>query len=255
MKKSLAVSLALGLLGSALLAPATAQEEAAPTVPETVLVEDPVGDANYINAQNGFPDGDHVTPADVGSVTDLMKIWVTHDATNVNFHIQTEAPQPATNGTGFQVVSTPGSGEAGENEAGCLRIVAVLPGEAPTYAGDPFVRLLDRCNVGTSIFDDSVEGQFAAVELEDGTGILTLTFARDYSPLLADNEVLTGLFVTSTSPQAGHPDAGFNNAPFIDDTVIAAEYALTAEEPPAEPPVKKGCKKGSPKAKKKGCKK
>ena len=94
MKRFFALALTMGL-AVALSAPATAQEPAPTVIPEVVNIEDPAGDANYLNGQGASEDGDHSTPADAGSVSDILKVWFTHDADVIRAHILTEAPPPA----------------------------------------------------------------------------------------------------------------------------------------------------------------
>lgn len=254
MKKSLALTLALGL-AAALSIPAAAQEAEPTTIPEVVQIEDPLNDANGLNDQGnrgtvGFQ-GDHSTPADAGSVSDILKVWFSHDADNVRVHFLTQAPAPASTAILFQVYSNPG----GDFPLGCLRWAGLIPGA--NYVGDPLIKLLDRCNdSGTSLYSNGVEGTHTIEPGPDGAGILTLTFPRAYSPLLADNLSITKEFAESRLATGEASAVGFVSAPVIDNTVEGTDYVLTVHKP-AKPktPVKKGCNKGSPKAKKKGCKK
>jgi hypothetical protein len=229
------------ICGTLIAFPAKAQIPEQPTaVPEAVNIEDPIGDANYINRQNVPNDsGDHVGPnnQDAASVTDLAKGWMTNDETNFSIHILTEAAPPAIAAVGFEFIAVPGEGSAGSSTTGCLRAVGIIPGgTAPTWQGDPWARLLDRCNIGTSIFDDSVEGTIEFSEIADVGGLITLTFPRSYSPLLADGAIVTGAYLISRTPTAGSPDQGFA-APFVDDTKVGTDYTITtpAPEKPKKP--------------------
>ncbi|MBW3609892.1 MAG: hypothetical protein KY463_16505, partial [Actinobacteria bacterium] len=143
MRKALLIALAM-VLTAALSIPAGAQEAEPTVVPEVVNIEDPLNDANFLNDQGnrgntGFQ-GDHSSPVDAGSVSDVLKVWFTHDATNVNLHIQTQAPGPATTAILYQMYSNPG----GDYSAGCLRWAALIPGV--NYQGEPLIKLVDRCN-------------------------------------------------------------------------------------------------------------
>ena len=232
------------------LAPAAA---AATEVPATVQIEDPTGDANFIN--NGHspllgPAGrNHSTPVDASSLADLIKVWFSHDGTNVSVHFLTEAPLPGGNAAAFQAYASPGEGSAASNSTGCLRFLALIPGTNPgggSYQGGPVVKLHDRCNVGGHVFD-SQDGTYVTEATADGQGILTATFPRAYSPLLADGMALTSPQVTSSSPVLGtHDPTAGPGTPFTfvtlptDTTDIGSDYLLTAGggtvEPPPPPP-------------------
>lgn len=249
------------LAAIAVALPATAQE-AAPepvVIPETVQIDDPLNDANGLNDQGNRADtgfqGDNSTPADGGSVSDILKVWFTNDAENVSVHIQTEVPAPASTGLVYNLYANPNEDWA----LGCLRFVGLIPGtyqgQTTTYQGEPLIKLVDRCNdEGTNVFNNGVEGAYVVAPGPDGTGVLTLTFPRAYSPLLADGLTITKPFVQSATA-VGAEGAGFASPVILDNTVDGTDYLITAPEVVEEPPVKKGCKKGSPKAKKKGCRK
>lgn len=266
MKKLFAIALAAGL-AAALSVPAGAQEAEPLTIPETVSIDDPLNDANGLNDQGNRADfgfqGDHVTPTDAGSVSDVLKVWFTHDVESIFVHFQTQAPAPASTATLFEVFSNPG----GDFEVyGCLRFAVLTPGtyqgQTTTYQGEPIAKLIDRCNDGTNFWDNGIEGEITIVEGPEvpqqntgapgPSGILTAKFPRSYSPLLADGlSIVKPFFETSVS--AG--TVGALATPLtLDNSIEGVDYVLSAAEEPA-PPVKKGCTKGSPKAKKKGCKK
>lgn len=233
MKKSLAVFTALGLVGSVLMAPALGQEPVPTEIPETVNIEDPAGDSNYMG-------DDQTTPADL-TVSDILKVWFTNDAENVSVHFVTEGPPPSSNASYvFRVNFNPSP----DDEVGCLGLEAIV--EGPTYVGDPFGRLTYFCED-----KDPVEGTLTVEEGPDGVGIITVTVPRSADPGFADGMVLAApsaevLNNTGASARLVGPAA--------DDTAVGTDYTFVVEEPPG-PPYKKGCKKGSAKAKKKGCKK
>lgn len=94
--------------------------------PPKIVIEDPVGDANFINDQ-GTSDGtlgDAVTPGDVSEVTDLEAIGFSNDAKNLYVTIDTETSPPATQGVGFRVRVNPD----GPGGAYCLVFEAFYPG-------------------------------------------------------------------------------------------------------------------------------
>jgi hypothetical protein len=228
--------------------PATAaQEEAAqePTaIPEVVQIEDPAGDANYLNGQ-GLDESqkDHVTPADAGSVSDLIKVWFTNDADFVNVHVLTEVVPPAdTSAYIFRVAVDPGSG------ANCLWFQIFTDG--PTNPAGAFGTLRDTCTEDVSI------GEGVTVKFEesaDGQGISTISVPRSAHAALMDGATL-GTPVASVR-NLFNPGPASMTAPQIDDTLPGTSYSIVTEEAPKVVPKKKGCKKGSVKAKRKGCKK
>ena len=118
MKRSITVA-ALGavvaLLGSSL------QATAAPKA----SIEDPLGDANFINDQ-GTGDGSFgdFNQADAGTVSDLVAVSFTNDAKNLYVQIQTEAAPPAVTGIGYRVRANPD----GAGGAHCLEFYAFFPG-------------------------------------------------------------------------------------------------------------------------------
>lgn len=112
----IAAALCLGAVGS--------QVSAAPAA--KVVVEDPVGDANFVNDQ-GTGDGsfgDVVTPADVSSVTDLVSIEISNDAKNLFVNFLTEAGPPATQGVGYRLRANPDGAGGGY----CIFFEAFYPG-------------------------------------------------------------------------------------------------------------------------------
>lgn len=237
MKKCLSIFLAFGLIGSALMAPSVAQEPAPTEVPEVVNIEDPAGDANYLG-------GDQTTPADL-TVSDILKVWFTHDAENISMHFMTEGPPPSSNASYvFRVNFNPSP----DDEIGCLAIEAIV--EGPTYVGEPFGRLRYFCEDK----DPIEEGTTLTVEEgPDGVGITTVTFPRSIDPAFADGAVLAAPLGEALN-NTGAEGVGRVANPTADDTAAGTDYTITPAEE-EEPPEKKGCKKGSPKAKKKGCKK
>lgn len=274
-KRIFAGVLAAGLLASALVVgPATAQD--APVIPDTVQIDDPVGDANGVNDQDNAYDtpaegeGDHVGPAG-GTATDIRKVWFSHTATEVSLNIQVNGdPSALAYDTYFRFSSNAGEGPvANDVTRGCLQWIASVNGSAGAYNGPTEGNLTDKCNVGTPVF-----GPLVISQASEGY-VITVTFPRSYSPLLADGSKLTAPFGVSRILYAnGLPSspATGNTAAFVtlDNTKRGADYDLVAAGPtepgtpeppkPTKPtkPVKpgkgkaKGCDKGQ--GKKKGCK-
>lgn len=247
-KRVFSILAASALVLSGLVAPTASAQTA---VPPVVNIDDPFGDANTQS-------GDQVGPADLSSVGDIGKIWFSHTAEDISVHFQTQAPPPATQGLVFQVYASPN--DAFPAPQGCLRFITIIPGSvAPNYAGPQHVKLVDRCNdAGTSIYNNGVEGEAVIESLGDGTGLITMTFPRSYSPLLSDGAVIAQPHGRTDIPVGGPPPTGFVSLR-LDDTVLGTDYELTAggpkaEEPKGEPPGKddppgKGKKKGCPKGK------
>ncbi|MGH2749060.1 MAG: hypothetical protein ACRDKB_14225, partial [Actinomycetota bacterium] len=231
-----------------------------PEIPAEPNITDPPNDANYINEGTAPGLGhNHEGPRGVSTVADLLAIWFTHDAESISVHFQTVAAPPASVGITYQAFTSPGEGEAGSSSQGCLRFLGTIPGSSPgggTYFDDPWIRLLDRCNVGTSIFNDAVDGEFTVAEGPEGTGITTFKFPRSYSPLLEDGQVLTDPTARGSSPTVGeHTTVGFATTS-VDDTEVGTEYTITGEEEKAKKKDKKkkikGKKGAKAKKKKKG---
>lgn len=125
---------------------AAANVSAAPKV--TTVLEDPAEDANGLNDQGtgDGSNGDHVTPADVSTVTDLLSIEVSNDAKNVYVGFETQTAPPATQGTGFRVRFNP-DGAAGSH---CIVLEAFYPGAGNDLAS-PIARLRDTCAGGDPV--------------------------------------------------------------------------------------------------------
>ncbi|MDQ3940123.1 MAG: hypothetical protein M3238_02100 [Actinomycetota bacterium] len=227
--------LAAAMVGGSGLVPAHAQEPA-PEVPAVVNIEDPAGDANYLNGQGADDSqGNNVTPADIGSVSDILKVWFTSDATNISAHIQTEAMPPAVTAYFFRVLVDPSVGDPN-----CLRFQIATSGAG--NPGEAFGSLRDLCGDVDETYTEGITVNFA--EAADGTGISTVTIPRTTHPAFAEGTVLVAptahvrnYFVAVTAPQ-------------IDDTQPGTDFTVSSGQKK-----KKGCAKGSPKAKKKGCKK
>ncbi len=113
---------AITIVALVCLAAMSSQVGAAPSAKK--VLEDPVGDANFANDQ-GTSDGsfgDHVTPADVSSVTDLTGVTIANDAKNVYVTWETEAGPPATQGVGYRLRVNP------DGATYCVVFEAFFPG-------------------------------------------------------------------------------------------------------------------------------
>jgi len=268
---SLAISVALvGGVFSAL--PAKAQ--AAPmTPPAEVAIEDPWDDANYLNDQGNAGSGaggqsvpfvgDNAGPADASTVADLGKIWFTNDAENITVYVQTQVPL-GTNAPAYiyDVFASPGEGSVASSVFWCLRFSALVPGTAQgqptTWQGNPQAKLLDRCNVGSSYWSDAMDGELVIGEGPDGTGVLSMTFPRSFSPLLEDGSVIVGPYARSANAVGAEAAEGVVTAPQVDNTIKGLDYTIVKEAASgagksAKPPSPPGKNDPPGKGKKKGC--
>lgn len=275
-KRILSVLLGVGLLaGGASAAPA----QAVTKVPDKVQIEDPLNDANFLNDQDnayGTPaagEGDHTGPADVGSVSDFLKVWFTNTKKTVSVHILTERPPPASTTIYYRVAASPGEGKvATDTTRGCLNWRMIFGGKQSTPGAGPVTpQTLDistyRSADGTSgvnhfEFEDAcntgapVEVETVTVEtLEDATGITTMTVPRSASPLLGRGGKITSPYAIArlVAGQKGQelPTGGsFFSGGTGDTTKRGAEYLLVDKKRKADPckkrPKPKKCTKPRP---------
>lgn len=240
---SLALSAAL-VAGVFSALPASAQEAPPLVIPEVVQIDDPVGDANGLNDQ----DNAYGTPAEGqgdqafgpgGTATDIRKVWFSNTSTEVSLNIQLNAdPSTLAYDTYFRFSSNAGEGTvATDATRGCLQWIASVNGAAGAYGGPTEGNLTDKCNVG-----DPVLGPLTVSPGEgDGNGfVITVTFPRSYSPLLADGSSLTAPFGVSRILYANGlpptPAAG-STAAFVtlDNTKRGTDYTLSAGGPVVTP--------------------
>jgi hypothetical protein len=226
---------------------ATTPAGARSPIPAEPNIEDPIGDANYLNDQGqpAAPDfDDNVTGQDVGGAADLMKVWFSHTDKKVFAYIQTESPPPAATGLYLEITASPGEGEVASSPIGCLRWVVLIAGEVEgqqtTWQGPRQAKLLDHCNDGDTYGADGVWAELRAIQtLEDGTGLITIIAPRRYSPLLGDCRVLAAP-QAATKDLVGQDDAvslGFATGATLDTTKVGADHQLA----PTKGSIRKGC--------------
>lgn len=239
------------IAGVFVIAPAKAQEAPAVTVPEVVQIDDPVDDANYLNDQsllnNVPPTQDNGTPADASGTSDLLKVWYTTDAETISVNIQTQVAPPASAGSYiYRVYSNPGEGSVATSTLGCLRFFVFMPSGNPPvggYSGPLKAGLLDYCDKGINYTTDAAEGKLTITEMPDGTGVMTITVPRSYSPKLADGQVLTApmaqvqnLAGTGTdgngqpipATDGSLPGGNWRRGPQIDNSKIGTDYTISS---------------------------
>ncbi len=134
MKKRASITAALGLM-ALLMAPSASA--GAPTV----IIEDALGDSNFINDQ-GTGDGSFgdFNQAGVGNVSDLLKVSLSNDAKNLYVLFEAQGVPPATQGLGYRLRVDP-VGPAGTQ---CVLIEAFWQG-ATNVMTEPKAHVRDVC--------------------------------------------------------------------------------------------------------------
>lgn len=151
---------------------------------DDVQIQDPIGDANYINdggrsGLNGTPFvGNVVTDPDLDDKSDLVAAWFSNDVNTISVHIRTEALAGYEDETRiYYVRSNPGAPFPYASD--CLMWLIVVGSEGG-HLNTNYARVSDYCvkkdNLGPLI-DLKIES------LSDGSGIVTASAPRDYSPL------------------------------------------------------------------------
>jgi hypothetical protein len=233
-KKLISVLAAAGLVAGALTT-STVTAQAAPEVPAEPNIVDPPGDANYVNNnQTGGQGGNnHTGPTDASSLADILAVWFTHDAEKISVHVQTEAPQPSS-GAAYIVFFYANPDE-------CL--FAEFAIAAPSYQSDSYAEVEDSC-AGL----EPAEGEIISEEGPDGTGIITATFPRSYSPSFADGAVIGTPRIEMRNLNGGPASL---RGPTIDNTDPGTDYTITGGGEIAEPKEPKKPKVKKPKKPKK----
>ena len=169
-------------------------------------IEDPLGDANFINDQ-GTGDGSFgdFNQADAGTVSDLVSVTFSNDKKNLYVQVQTEAAPPATTGIGYRVRVNPD----GSGGSYCLEFLAFHPG-ANNALSAPIGYAQDLCEGG-----DRVEIKVLGTQL---------VIPRSLSKALAGKATLK-------APQAqaflysGNESAG-STYPVADTTKVGTDFKL-----------------------------
>ena len=171
----------------------------------TRIIEDPLGDSNFVNDQ-GTGDGStgDQTAADAGTVSDLLAVDISNDKKNLVVTFHTEAPPPAETGIGYRLRVNPDEAD-GQH---CLLIEAYFPGKNNTLTA-PMAQLIDACATETTPLEIF------------GT---TVTIPRDAHVAFAKGATLK-------APQAqaflysGNETAGAKH-PVADTTKVGTDYKL-----------------------------
>ena len=198
MKRSIALA---ALTAAVALTAGSLQATAAPKP----SIEDPLGDANFINDQ-GTGDGTFgdFTQADAGTVSDLTGVTFANDAKNLTVTLATEAAPPATTGIGYRVRVNPDAGGTY-----CLEFHAYYPGANNALAA-PHAFVQDVC-AGTGPEPIEVLGT-------------QLVIPRSFSKALGAGKTLK-------APQAqaflySGNESGGSTYPVADTTKVGTDYKL-----------------------------
>ena len=262
-KRLVSIVSTLGLIAGLLVIPVAGARAQAVTVPAEVQIADPKGDANFVNDQDnayGTPlagQGDHAGPADVGSATDILRVWFTNTPSDIALNVELEGnPTLLAYDTYYRFNSNAGKGAVANDETrGCLQWIASINGVGGAYTGATEGTLVDKCNVGGT----PLVGPLTVTESADKTFVLSITFSRSYSPLLADGQLLTAPFGVSRIVYAAGPGYPTTAAVVtVDNTKRGSDYAIVAggevAEPEPQPTVAPPGKNDPPgNGKKKGC--
>lgn len=172
--------------------------------PKTII-EDPLGDANFVNDQ-GTGDGSNgdVTAADAGTVSDLTEVTLTNDAKNLYLMILTEAAPPATTGIGYRVRFNPD--DAGDH---CILIEAFFPGANNVLTGAK-AHLIDSCAGG-----DPVELEILGTQI---------TIPREANEAFGKGAVLTAPQAQAFLYSGDYPTGVAG--PTADTTKVGTDYKL-----------------------------
>lgn len=152
MKRVLSITAAIGLVAMAAPLPAASAPK------PTVILEDVLGDSNFINDQ-GTGDGSFgdFNQAPVGNVSDLVKVSLSSDAKNLYVLFEANGVPPATQGLGFRLRVNP-VGPAGTQ---CLFFEAFWPG-ATNAMTEAKAHVRDSC-AGTPPVPVKIQGAFLTV--------------------------------------------------------------------------------------------
>lgn len=120
-------------------------------------IEDPLNDANFLNDQGTGEGGGTVTPADGGSVSDLLAVTFSNDKKKLYIDIETEAAPPAISGIGYRVRVNPD-----DSGSHCLLFEVFYTG-ANNALTTPKAHLVDACE-GSDPIEIEVLGTRLAID-------------------------------------------------------------------------------------------
>jgi hypothetical protein len=206
MRRSITILAALGLAAAL----------AAPSLPAIAApkpsIEDPVGDANFINDQ-GTGDGsfgDFDEAGSQSSFADLESVTFTIDKKNLYVHIRTQSTAPPAAGEGFRVRTNPD----GPGGVYCLYFEVFFPGaqnDLTEWKG----HLRDACAAG-----DLIEGQATVGPL----GAVMITIPRKGVDALKKGAKLTAPQAATYLWSGSYPTGVAG--PYLDTTKPGTDYKL-----------------------------
>ena len=200
MKRLVSIAGVVGL-AAALIAP-----HGASGAPQKTVIEDPLGDSNFINDQ-GTGDGSFgdFNQAGVGNVSDLLKVSLSNDSKNLYITFQAQGVPPATQGLGYRFRVNP-DGPGGSH---CLLFEAFWPG-ATNNMTEAHAHVRDVC-AGT----DPVEVKIIAA---------MLTVPRKLSKALGPGATLKAPQAQTFVYSGTYPTGVIG--PYMDTTKVGKDYKL-----------------------------
>jgi hypothetical protein len=174
--------------------------------PQKVVIQDPLGDSNFINDQ-GTGDGSFgdFNQAGVGNVSDLLKVTLSNDAKNLYITFQAQGVPPATQGLGYRFRVNP-DGPGGSH---CLLFEAFWPG-ATNNMTEAKAHVRDVCEGG-----DPVEIKILGPQL---------TIPRKVSKALGKGATLKAPQAQSFVYSGTYPQGVIG--PYMDTTKVGKDYKL-----------------------------
>lgn len=207
MKRSMSILVALALVAVFAAFPLRATAAPKPSV------EDPAGDANFINDQ-GTGDGsfgDFETGADASSFADLLSVTFTNNKKTLSVHIETESTGQPAAGEGFRVRVNPGPGGVY-----CLNFEVFFNG-AQNDMTEWKAHLRDACSPGSEL----IEGK---AELSTLLGAIMITIPRNGHEALGKGKTLAAPQAQTFLWSGSYPTGVAG--PYLDTTKPGTDYKL-----------------------------
>ncbi|MGH2731170.1 MAG: hypothetical protein ACRDJI_11270 [Actinomycetota bacterium] len=198
-----------GVLSAAALAMAVAVVATpfpASAGPSQVVIEDPMGDSNFINDQ-GTGDGSFgdFNQAGVGNVSDLLKVTLSNDKKTLYILFEAQGVPPATQGLGYRFRVNP-DGPGGSH---CLLFEAFWPG-ATNNMTEATAHFRDACEGGDPVPIEILGAQ--------------LTVPRSVSKGLGKGAILKAPQAQSFVYSGTYPTGVIG--PYMDTTKVGKDYKL-----------------------------
>ena len=201
MKKHVSIAATLGLVSALVATPLPAS-----AAKEIVVIEDPLGDSNFINDQ-GTGDGSFgdFNQAGAGNVSDLLKVNLSNDKKNLYIRFEAQGVPPATQGLGYRLRVNP-DGAGGTH---CLLFEAFWPG-ATNNMTEAHAHVRDACAGGEPVEVDIIAASLTVPRsVHEGLGKGATLKAPQ-----AQTFVYSGTYPTGVV------------GPYMDTTKIGSDYKL-----------------------------